>query len=175
MYGLSWVVIIRSQLSAYQSLAAKCVTRGHLSHIPQYTIQNRTCACLNCEIWGRCAGGLLRLLYQCHELHDDVIKWNHFPRYWTLCAGNSPVPGEFPSQKPVTWSFDIFFDLCLNKRLCKQSWCWWFETPPDSLRRHSNVTTPHEAINPVPKTYELYGMPCYKLPLIESNLTMDMV
>ena len=39
----------------------------------------------------------------------------------TLCAGNSPVTGEFPSQRPVTRSFDIFFDLRLNKRLSKQS------------------------------------------------------
>ena len=27
-----------------------------------------------------------------------------------LCAGNSPVTGEFPSQRPVTRSFDVFFD-----------------------------------------------------------------
>ena len=33
------------------------------------------------------------------------------------CAGNSPVIGEFPSQEPVTSSFDVFFDLRLNKRL----------------------------------------------------------
>ena len=38
-----------------------------------------------------------------------------------ICAGNSPVPGEFPSQRPVTRSFDAFFDLCPNKRLSKQS------------------------------------------------------
>ena len=37
-----------------------------------------------------------------------------------ICAGNSPVPGEFPTQKPVTQSFDVFVDLCLNKRLSKQ-------------------------------------------------------
>ena len=36
--------------------------------------------------------------------HDDVIKWKHFPRY-------------FPAQRPVTRSFDVFFDLRLNKRL----------------------------------------------------------
>ena len=30
-----------------------------------------------------------------------------------IFAGNSPVPGEFPSQKPVTRSFDVFFDLRL--------------------------------------------------------------
>ena len=34
-----------------------------------------------------------------------------------VCAGNLSVPGEFPSQRPVTQSFDIFFDLCLNKQL----------------------------------------------------------
>ena len=28
-----------------------------------------------------------------------------------ICAGNSPVPGEFPAQRPVTRSFDVFFDL----------------------------------------------------------------
>ena len=45
-----------------------------------------------------------------------------------ICAGNSPVPGEFPAQRPVTRSFDVFFDLRLNKRFSKQSWGWWFET-----------------------------------------------
>ena len=34
-----------------------------------------------------------------------------------LCAGNSPVIGEFPAQRPVTRSFDVFFDLRLNERL----------------------------------------------------------
>ena len=47
--------------------------------------------------------------------------------------------GEFPSQRPVTRSLVIFFDLCLNKRLSKQSWGWWFETPLRSLWRHCNV------------------------------------
>ena len=46
-----------------------------------------------------------------------------------LCAGNSPVTGEFPSQRPVTRSYDVFFDLSLNKRFSKQScefefWVW---------------------------------------------------
>ena len=47
--------------------------------------------------------------------------------------------GEFPPQWPVTRSFDIFFDLCLIKRLSKPSWGWWFETPPRALWRHCNV------------------------------------
>ena len=55
-----------------------------------------------------------------------------------LCVGNSPVTGEFPSQRPVTQSFDVSFDLCLNKRLSKQSWWWWFETPSRPFWRHWN-------------------------------------
>ena len=48
-------------------------------------------------------------------------------------------PGEFSTQRPVTRSFDVFFDLRLNKRLSKQPWGWWFETPSWSLWRHCNV------------------------------------
>ena len=56
-----------------------------------------------------------------------------------LCAGNSPVTGEFPSQRPVTRSFVVFFDLHLNKRLSKQSRRLWFETPSSSLWLHCNA------------------------------------
>ena len=61
-----------------------------------------------------------------------------FSELLVLCAGNSPVTGEFPSQRSV--SADVFFDLCLNKRLglSKQSWDWWFETPSRWLGRHCN-------------------------------------
>ena len=56
-----------------------------------------------------------------------------------ICAGNSPVPGEFPAQRPVTRSFYVFFYLSLNKRLSKQPRGWWFETPSWSLWRHCNA------------------------------------
>ena len=62
-----------------------------------------------------------------------------FSALLAICAGNSPVPGEFPTQRPVTRSFDVYFDLHLNKRLCKQSWGWWFVTLLCPLWRHSNV------------------------------------
>ena len=45
-----------------------------------------------------------------------------FSALLALCAGNSPVTGEFPAQRPVTRSFDVFFDPRPNKRLSKQSW-----------------------------------------------------
>ena len=35
-------------------------------------------------------------------------------------SGNSPVTGEFSSQRSVTISFDVFFDLRPNKRMSKQ-------------------------------------------------------
>ena len=46
-----------------------------------------------------------------------------------LCAGNSPVTGEFPAQRPMTRSFGVFFDLRLHKRLSKND-------EAGDLRRH---------------------------------------
>ena len=68
------------------------------------------------------------------SLHDGVIKWKHLKRYWPFVLGT----GEFPAQRPVTRSFDVFFDLRLNKRLSKQSWGWWFGTLSRPLWRHCN-------------------------------------
>ena len=69
--------------------------------------------------------------------------WRHqmetFSALLALCAGNSPVTGEFPAQRPVTRSFDDFFDLSLNRRLSKQPRRRWFETPYRPLWRHCNV------------------------------------
>ena len=44
-------------------------------------------------------------------LRDDIIKWKHFFALLALYAGNTPVTGEFLAQRPVTRSFDVFFDL----------------------------------------------------------------
>ena len=77
------------------------------------------------------------LKFYIKKSHDSVIKMETSALV-AFCVGNSPVTGELPWQKPVTRSFDVFFDLCLNKRLSKQSWCWWFQTPSHSLWRHCN-------------------------------------
>ena len=69
--------------------------------------------------------------------------WRHqvetFSALLAICAGNSPLHGEFPAQRQVTRGFDIFFDLRLNKRLSKQSWGWWFDTLSCPLWRHCNA------------------------------------
>ena len=42
-----------------------------------------------------------------------ISWWRHqmetFSALLAICAGNSPVTGEFPSQRPVTRSFDVCF------------------------------------------------------------------
>ena len=82
----------------------------------------------------------------CVYCGDEVMVvswWRHqmetFSALLAICAGNSPVPGEFPAQRPVTRSFDVCFDLRLNKRLSKQSWGWWFQTQSRPLWRQSNI------------------------------------
>ena len=73
---------------------------------------------------------------------DYHAWWRHqmetFSALLAICAENSPVAGEFSAQWPVTRSFDVFFDLRLNKRLSKQWWGWWFDTPSCPLWRHCN-------------------------------------
>ena len=56
-----------------------------------------------------------------------------------LLRGDSTCNRWIPSQKPVTRSFDVFFDLRLNKRFSKQLRHRWFGTPSHSLWRHYNV------------------------------------
>ena len=69
--------------------------------------------------------------------------WRHqmetFSMLLAICAGNSPVAGELHAQRPLTRSFHVFLDLCLNIPLSKQSWGWWFETLSRPLRRHCNI------------------------------------
>ena len=68
-----------------------------------------------------------------------MISWRYFS-WWrhqmeiisallTFWVENSPVTGEFPTQRPATQNFDVFFDLHLNKRSSRQSSRRWFETP----------------------------------------------
>ena len=62
-----------------------------------------------------------------------------FSALLAICVENSLVPGEFPTQRPVTQCFGVFFDLHLNKELSKQSGDWWFETLSRPVWRHCNV------------------------------------
>ena len=84
-------------------------------------------------------------LLQCQISYFEkcISWWRHqmetFSASLALCEGNSAVTGEFPSQRPVTRSFDVFFDLRLKKWLSKHSRRRWFETLSHSLWRHCNL------------------------------------
>ena len=47
-------------------------------------------------------------------IHDDVIKWKHFPRYWLCVRGIHWSQVNSPQKRPVTRSFDVFFNLRLE-------------------------------------------------------------
>ena len=91
----------------------------------------------HCNVWST----ILAIAQKCSplklQLHvDDCwFYYEHFP-WWchqmkifsallALCAGNSQVTGEFPAQRPVKWSIDVFLNLRLIKWLNKHSWGWW--------------------------------------------------
>ena len=69
----------------------------------------------------------------CSSLNVLTSWWRHqmetFSALLVLCAENSPVTGEFPTQRPVTRSFDVFFDLCLING-------WVNNRETGDLRRH---------------------------------------
>ena len=101
--------------------------------------------CVHCQC--RQVTGISKLLsLKGRELKGEIATWwrhqmETFSALLAICAGNSPVLGEFPTQRPVTRSFGIFFDLRLNKRLSKQAWGWWLEKLSRPLWRYRNART----------------------------------
>ena len=87
------------------------------------------------------------------QSHTSLSVWGDVISFRMMTSSNEnifrvtgPLCGEFtefPAQRPVTRSFDIFFDQRLDKRLSKQSWGWWFETLSHPLWRHSNGGSDH--------------------------------
>ena len=78
-------------------------------------------------------------------------------------CGEFTGPGEFPTQRPVSRSFDVYFDLRPNKWLSKQSWGWWFETLSCSLWRHRNVISNMLCIIWKKTSRPLYDYPLYTI------------
>ena len=81
--------------------------------------------------------------FRSHMQFSLIITWwchrmETFSALLAICVRNSPVPGEFPAQRPVTRNFDVFFDLLMNKQLSKQLWCLWFEMLSHPLWCHHN-------------------------------------
>ena len=100
---------------------------------------------------------------------DWISWWRHqmetFSALLAICAGNSPVSGEFPAQRPVTRSFDVFFDVRLIKRLSKHSRGWWFGTLSHPLWRHRKYTSK--------KLWNVNIHPCPSMPMLGKGVKIN--
>ena len=112
----AWYIHLRVKISVSKSLRCKSIKAS------QSTSNSNICstACLANDknnvkprfmtpVWG-------------YPHIGPVTWWRHhmktFCTLLALCEVNPSVTGGFTSQMPVTQSFGVFFDLCLNKRLC---------------------------------------------------------
>ena len=77
------------------------------------------------------------------------------------------VTGEFPAQRPVTRSFDVFFDLRLSKRLSKQCKIVSYLGDAGDLRRHRT----HYDVILLINGWELLGLPVFAV-VESSNIKM---
>ena len=107
-----------------------CHTAAIVMILQIYTFDGREYLCTSI-----CSTMYEPLTFSHNEGMITSSKWRHqmeiFSALLAICAGNSPVPGEFPIQRQVTRNFDVFLDLCPNKRLDKQGCCEAVD-----LRRH---------------------------------------
>ena len=86
--------------------------------------------------WSLCPSNFGEQLCWLYLSRDMAAWWRYrmetFSELLALCAGKSPHKGRWRG------ALMFFSALCLNKRLSKQSWGWWFETPSHPLWRHSD-------------------------------------
>ena len=136
-YFVSWVIDHRCLLSRYRHSSVSHAVGHYWDYYPLPYVYVKPQHYQDGHPWISSAGARYSNEFQ-RRYHDDVIKWKHFRVTGPLC-GEFTGPGEFPTQRPVTRSFDVFFDLRLNKRLSKKSWGWWFETLSRPLWRQCNV------------------------------------
>ena len=75
----------------------------------------------DCNMWSQLRSNFFVMVHG--QLLSNISWWHHqmetFSALQALCEGNPSITGGLSSQRPVTRSFDVFFDLCLNKRLSK--------------------------------------------------------
>ena len=144
------------QLTHWQTL--KCIR--WISHNTPFCNRNiHMCGsfCYKIEHYGIYATGLdwciIGFIQQVYGNGDwrllgmTFARWHHeletFSVLLALCEGHPPVTAGFPSQRPVTRGFNVFFDLRLDRRLSKQSRRRGFEMPLRSWWRHctdSNIS-----------------------------------
>ena len=117
-----------SCVSSITHMAQSSMTPHGIAYNTTLTNLEFTKGSLLDKLWGFCC---------------EYSWWYHqreiFSVLLALCEGNPSVTVGFPSQRPVTRSFDVFFDLPLNKQFNKQLRRWWFEMPSCSLWCYCNI------------------------------------
>ena len=169
---------LRSNCQRYASiwlLHSVCTRKG------DYVIWLYRLAAANpiCPIW------LLAMSFEITDVRQ-VMKTSsngNIFALFALCVWNLLVTGEFLSQRPVTRSFGVLFDLC--QRLSKQSWRRWFKTPsPRSLWHHCNVYAVHfksnagcskACLNPVKLVADISSLHRKQLYIMALGLTSSVI
>ena len=123
--GIKWTIREKKQIAETLNIRISDLTRFYIVCFNFWTLSK------NCMFWA-----IQQLVITKFIMTSS--NGNIFRVSGPLC-GEFTGPGDFPTQGPVTRSFDVFFDLRLNKPLSKQSWGWWFETLSRSLWRHRYV------------------------------------
>ena len=82
------------------------------------------------------------------KLHDDVIKWKHFPRYWPFVRGIHRPPVNSPHKGQ--WRGALIFSL-----ICAWINDWVNNRKTGDLRRHSS----HCEVIVILTASETNGMP----------------
>ena len=116
----------------FPRLGVRLLLKSHsFSYIKPFTCQCKPDQYL-------CIGQSRQYHLQITELFMMTSSNENFFRATDPLCGEITGPSEFRTERPVTRSFGVFFDL-RHKRLSKQPWSWWFETPSWSLWRQCNV------------------------------------
>ena len=145
MSGKAWIQMrpVRKKNNVYQNTKFTRVWKHFYHAYDAYSKLGEDQLRLRILVWLWSAMSWWQHLMQILSSSTANPWWRHqmetLSALLALCVGNSPATGEFPSQRPVTRSFDVFADLRLNKRLSKWSRRRWFETPSRSLWRHCNA------------------------------------
>ena len=126
-FSTAWSIISRQHFPSFLDTEMARVNEIPVTHRQKYPhcTQSITLLLLTCDWKSRGISS--------HGFNSAFPEYSGFCSTWwrhqmeafsslqAFCAGNSLVT----TQRPVMRSFDVFFDLRLNKRLSKQAWGWW--------------------------------------------------
>ena len=134
-YVFQWCSSVPCKYSLGGPVVSQC-TLGHAVAFQWHSTVHWTSQCTLAQGKGTVFTTALR--GDCRSTRQAMMTSSY--RNIFRVTGHSPVTGEceFPTQRTVTRSFDVFFDLRVNERLSKQWWGWWFETQSPPLWRHCN-------------------------------------